>query len=73
MLGKATDLIVRLFGGDPFVQRSEIDEDELRELAYAPTGSRRVDDLRVPLLLGEEAKHLPRHADFESYDTEFVL
>lgn len=45
MLGKATDLIVRLFGGDPSVQRSEIDEDELRELvssrsgrAYAPNG-----------------------------------
>ncbi len=38
LLGKATDGVVRLFGGDPARQRQEISEDELRDMVATQPG-----------------------------------
>jgi putative hemolysin len=35
LLGHATDLVVRLLGGDPHVQREEVSEEELRDMVAA--------------------------------------
>ncbi|MEM6110342.1 DUF21 domain-containing protein [Mycobacterium sp. 050272] len=38
LLGKATDVVVRLLGGDPSVGREQLSPDELRELVIAHPG-----------------------------------
>lgn len=42
VLGKTTDLVVRVLGGDPAVQRVEMDEAELREMISSRTDFHRV-------------------------------
>jgi putative hemolysin len=38
LLGRATDLVVRLSGGDPRAQRAEVTEEELREMLVSQRG-----------------------------------
>ncbi|MGH2689793.1 MAG: hemolysin family protein [Actinomycetota bacterium] len=42
LLGKATDVVVRLAGGDPSIRRAEIDKEELKELVSSQPGFHRV-------------------------------
>jgi putative hemolysin len=38
LLGKSTDFVVRVFGGNPSAQREEIDEEELRDMVTTGAG-----------------------------------
>lgn len=38
LLGRTTDLVVRLFGGDPSLHRDQVTEEELRDLVAIQTG-----------------------------------
>lgn len=42
VLGAATDVVVRVVGGDPSVKRNEIDEDEIKQLVSSRPGFHRV-------------------------------
>jgi putative hemolysin len=42
LLGKSTDFVVRVFGGNPSAQREEVSEEELRDMVTTGTGFSRI-------------------------------